>query len=73
MFGLALIEYAERSLYDLVLYLKEVEKEGKVFEIYNLKVQELLGIPFKLFLNKNVIDIDSTFSILNLINNTKIS
>jgi preprotein translocase subunit SecA len=59
-----IIEYAERSLYDLVLYLKEVEKEGKVFEIYNLKVQELLGIPFKLFLNKNVIDIDSTFSIL---------
>ena len=47
-----------------MLYLKEVEKEGKVFEIYNLKVQELLGIPFKLFLNKNVIDIDSTFSIL---------
>jgi preprotein translocase subunit SecA len=59
-----IIEYAERSLYDLVLYLKEIEKEGKVFEIYNLKVQELLGIPFKLFLNKNVIDIDSTFSIL---------
>ena len=59
-----IIEYAERSLYDLVLYLKEIEKEGKVFEIYNLKVQELLGIPFKLFLNKNLIDIDSTFSIL---------
>jgi len=59
-----IFEYAERSLYDLILYFKELEKNGQATGIYNLKVQELLGIPFKLILVKGEINIENTFSFL---------
>jgi preprotein translocase subunit SecA len=59
-----IFEYAERSLYDLILYFNELEKNGQATGIYNLKVQELLGIPFKLILVKGEINIENTFSFL---------
>ena len=42
-----IIEYAERSLYDLVLYSKQVKDNERLADIFGFKVQELLGIPFK--------------------------
>ena len=59
-----IIEYAERSLYDLVLYLKEIDKLNGSIELYNLKIQELLGIPFKVISNTNEFELDKTFAFL---------
>mgnify|MGYP002629162887 FL=1 len=59
-----IIEYAERSLYDLVLYTKDFKNEEKISEVFNLKVQELLGIPFKVILKDEKVDVKNTFSIL---------
>ena len=59
-----IIEYAERSLYDLVLYLKEMDSVKGSTELYNLKIQELLGIPFKLISDTNKLDSDKTFTFL---------
>ena len=59
-----IIEYAERSLYDLVLYLKEMDNVKGSSELYNLKIQELLGIPFKLISDTNKLDSDKMFTFL---------
>ena len=48
-----IIEYAERSLYDLLVYLQQLTKNKGDTSIYQLKIQELLGIPFKLQLQNN--------------------
>ena len=42
-----IIEYAERTLYDLVLYAFENDQQ-QISPILNVKMQELLGLPFKL-------------------------
>ena len=41
------IEYAERTLYDLVLYAREND-QLQMGSMLALKMQELLGLPFKL-------------------------
>jgi preprotein translocase subunit SecA len=48
-----IIEYAECSLYDLVTYTKNWDGETSVTETFNVKVQELLGIPFKINVKRN--------------------
>jgi preprotein translocase subunit SecA len=48
-----IIEYAERSLYDLVTYTQQLNQDANVNETFNVKVQELLGIPFKINVKEN--------------------
>ena len=43
-----ILEYAERSLDDLVLYMKQINQLGENVGVFTLKIQELLGIPFKI-------------------------
>jgi len=59
-----IIEYAERSLYDLVLCLGKSGEYTQQKDIFSLKVKELLGIPFTFELDKEKIGFDNTFSLL---------
>ena len=60
-----ILEYAERSLYDLVLYTRQLkEGEEKTSETFSIKVQELLGLPFKVELDKNSLDVNKVFAFL---------
>ena len=43
-----IIEYAERSLSDLVSYVEQSQQKLQTIELFNIKVQELLGVPFAL-------------------------
>ena len=47
-----IIEYAERSLYDLVNYQQNLNASEQTYDIFIAKLQELLGIPFKLCLKE---------------------
>ena len=59
-----IIEYAERSLYDLVIYTRQLKQGEGVSEIFSLKVQELLGIPFKVLLEKEEVEVNQIFPFL---------
>ena len=48
-----IIEYAERSLYDFIIHTQQLNKGNLEKELANLKIQELFGTPFKVFLNNN--------------------
>lgn len=41
-----IIEYAERTISDLIIYLESVREQPQFLEICNMKIQELLGVPF---------------------------
>ena len=43
-----IVEYAERSLYDLLTYAGQTKLNDQLSETFDLKIQELLGIPFKI-------------------------
>ena len=58
-----IVEYAERSLYDLILYSKNVSTEEGI-ESLNFKLQELLGTPFQLFIPGNRLSDDALISFL---------
>jgi preprotein translocase subunit SecA len=49
------IEYAERSLYDLAVYVEEKSENEEVISL-NLKLQLLLGIPFNINLDNNKVN-----------------
>ena len=59
-----IIEYAERSLYDLVLYTKQFNEDEKNPLISDFKTQELLGIPFKVAINNKEGDLKSPLNFL---------
>jgi preprotein translocase subunit SecA len=50
-----IIEYAERSLYDLAIYVEE-KSENKEIKFLNLKLQELLGMPFNIKFDSNKVN-----------------
>ena len=58
-----IIEYAERSLSDLVAYMQQLKAGETTVELINVKVQELLGIPFKINLTKDS-EINTIFNFL---------
>ncbi len=58
-----IVEYAERSLYDLILYSKNVSTEEGI-ESLNFKLQELLGTPFQLFIPGNRLSDDALIPFL---------
>jgi|APCry1669189034_1035192.scaffolds.fasta_scaffold02723_6 preprotein translocase subunit SecA len=59
-----IIEYAERTLYDLVLYTNETKKILNTNDFLNTKVQELLGLPFKIILFNDELNTTKTFLFL---------
>lgn len=59
-----IIEYAERSLYDLVSHNNELKKSENGLQSSNTKVQELLGVPFKINLLRQSTDINNTITLL---------
>ena len=59
-----IIEYAERSLSDLVVYTKNLKDNEINSELLNVKVQELLGIPFKVKLLKENDENNNLFAFL---------
>ena len=48
-----IIEYAERSLSDLVMYLKQTRDQSQAWKIGNIKVQEFFGVPFSILTNQD--------------------
>jgi preprotein translocase subunit SecA len=58
-----IIEYAERSLYDIFLCLNELDDEQRIATI-TLKIQNLLGIPFSNQGNNDKKELEQSFSIL---------
>ena len=57
-----IIEYAERSLYDLLRYSQQLIPNEKEQEIFSLKVQELLGLPFRINLGQKEDEINTTLT-----------
>jgi preprotein translocase subunit SecA len=53
-----ILEYGEQCLYDLIKCNKELETEQE-FKNLNLKLQELMGTPFKIFMATESININS--------------
>lgn len=53
-----ILEYGEQCLYDLIKCNKELETEQE-FKSLNLKLQELMGTPFKIFMAAEPVNIDS--------------
>jgi len=58
-----LIDYAERSLYDLCVGIKNIN-EPNTLKIIQDKLQNLLGLPFSVKLNNNANDFDQYFEFL---------
>ena len=59
-----IIEYAERSLYDLILYMRQLnEKEGSQ-AVFGIKLQELLGVPFRMEITNGIFEINTIFTYL---------
>ena len=58
-----LIDYAERSLYDLCIGIKNIN-EPNTLKIIQDKLQNLLGLPFSVKLNNNANDFDQYFEFL---------
>lgn len=59
-----IIEYAERSLYDLLIYAGQTKLNDQRSEIFDLKIQELLGLPFKISIEQN--DTENKTQLANL-------
>ncbi len=59
-----IIEYAERSLCDLIKYINQVNKNENISDIIGSKIQELLGIPFKVSIKMNDAEINKIFILL---------
>jgi preprotein translocase subunit SecA len=57
------LEYGEQSLYDLIKCSKEFETEQGIKNI-NLKLQELMGTPFRIFRGSEAAKINSLFTFL---------
>ena len=58
-----LIDYAERSLYDLCVGIKNIN-DPNTLKIIQDKLQNLLGLPFSVKLNNNANDFDQYFEFL---------
>lgn len=59
-----IIEYAERSLYDLILYMRQLnEKEGSQ-AVFGIKLQELLGVPFRMEITNGIFESNTIFTYL---------
>ena len=58
-----ILEYAEQSWYDLINFSKEFETEEGVKNI-NIKLQELLGTPFRIFVGPQVVKDNFLFTFL---------
>ena len=59
-----IIEYAERSLYDLILYMRQLNEKGESQEIFGIKLQELLGNPFKMDVANGALEMNTMFTFL---------
>ena len=58
-----LLDYAERSLSDLFIYLKSFNDENAV-TFLTTKLQNLLGVPFQVNVNDKETDLSSYLSLL---------
>ena len=58
-----ILEYAEQSWYDLINFSKEFETDEGVKNI-NIKLQELMGTPFRIFVGPGVVKTNFLFTFL---------
>ena len=59
-----IIEYAERSLYDLILYMRQLNEKERSQAVFGIKLQELLGVPFRMEITNGIFEINTIFTYL---------
>ena len=59
-----IIEYAERSLYDLILYMRQLNEKERSQAVFGIKLQELLGVPFRMEIMNGIFEINTIFTYL---------